>query len=132
MAWPKGKPRGPKPPTSGRRKGTPNKSTATIKDLAQKHGPAMIEALRQIADDQKHPARVAAIRELLDRGYGKPSQAHTDQDGEPIQLLGIVARPVIGTAEDWARETAKYQKILTHGSAAEPSSGAANGKDGDP
>ena len=32
MGWPKGKPRGSKPPSSGRKPGTPNKDTASLRD----------------------------------------------------------------------------------------------------
>lgn len=72
-----------KPPGSGRKAGTPNKATADVKALARVHGPDAIATLVDImqAIEQPTPARVAAARELLDRGYGKAPQAHTDADG---------------------------------------------------
>jgi hypothetical protein len=59
----------------GRKKGTPNRSTRAIKELAQKHGAEVIEELARIAfNAESEFARVAAIKELLDRGYGKSTQ----------------------------------------------------------
>ncbi|WP_072389476.1 hypothetical protein [Hyphomicrobium sp. CS1BSMeth3] len=67
----------------GRQKGTPNKSTAEVKDIARQHGPAMIEALVKLAKTAKsETARVAAIKEILDRAYGKAPQALTGEHGE--------------------------------------------------
>lgn len=61
--------------TGGRVKGTPNKSTAEIKALAMKHAPAAIAELSRLAiAAESETARVAAIRELLDRGIGKAIQ----------------------------------------------------------
>src|SRR5262245_7890914 len=72
---------GPRPnsggrrPGSGRKKGTPNKVTAEIKELAQKYGPEAIAELARLATKaESEAARVAAIRELLDRGYGRAVQ----------------------------------------------------------
>ena len=81
----------------GRPPGIPNKEI-DIKGLARSHGPAGIAKLAELAGfiDGVPPARkqetqVAAIRELLDRGYGRPSQAHSlEGDGE---LLGVVLIP---------------------------------------
>jgi len=53
----------------------PNKVTADIKALAQTHGEAAIKELHRIATTAENDAtRVAAIRELLDRGFGKATQ----------------------------------------------------------
>jgi hypothetical protein len=62
-------------PGSGRKKGTPNKVTAEIKGLAQKYGPEPIAELARLATKaESEAARVAAIKELLDRGYGRAVQ----------------------------------------------------------
>ena len=81
------KPRGASK-TGGRKKGVPNKATRDIKALAQVHGPKAIKELARLAlEADTHAARVAAIKELLDRGYGKSAQPLTGPDGEgPIQL----------------------------------------------
>ncbi len=45
-----------------------------LRDLARGHAPAAIKELARLALKAKsEQARVAAIRELLDRGYGKPT-----------------------------------------------------------
>ena len=45
-----------------------------MKELAQQHGPEIIKELARLALKAKsEQARVAAIKELLDRGYGKAS-----------------------------------------------------------
>lgn len=67
----------------GRPKGVPNKATAEIKQLAGKYTEECIDALIEIARDHDHPARVQAIKELLDRGHGRPSQAvEVEHSGE--------------------------------------------------
>lgn len=60
----------------GSRKGKPNKSTADIKAVAQEYGPSAIAVLTEIMESKEQPpaARVAAAKELLDRGYGKSLQ----------------------------------------------------------
>ena len=59
-------------PGSGRRKDTPNKVTAEIKQLAQQYGPGAIAELARLATSaESEAARVAAIKELPDRGYGR-------------------------------------------------------------
>ena len=83
MAWPKGKPR---PKGAGRKKGTPNKVTADIKLLAKKHGPSAIANLVELMDHENPQTRVAACKELLDRGYGKAAQPHTGEQGGDITI----------------------------------------------
>lgn len=75
------------PKTGGRAKGTPNKATADIKAIAQKYTATAIEELvKVLTTSESDPARVAAAREILDRGYGKPSQAISgDPDGPAIE-----------------------------------------------
>lgn len=61
--------------TGGRAKGTPNKATADIKALCQAHTDKAVTELARLSTGAiSEQARVAAIKELLDRGYGKPSQ----------------------------------------------------------
>lgn len=75
--------------TGGRVKGTPNKATADIKAIAQEFGEEAIKHLVEIArdGDAPHAARVAAVKEILDRGYGKARQPleHTGAEGGPIE-----------------------------------------------
>ena len=80
-------PRGSKPGErrGGRKTGTPNKVTADIRAIAQDYGPSAITVLTEIMQSKEQPpaARVAAAKELLDRGYGKSVQKTdlTSSDG---------------------------------------------------
>jgi hypothetical protein len=81
MAKPKGAPK-----TGGRKVGTPNKSTVEIKELAQQYAPeAIAELARLMKEAESEAARVTAIKEILDRAYGKSPQALTGEGGGPIQ-----------------------------------------------
>ena len=72
----------------GRPKGVPNKATAEVKALAQQYTEDAIEALVSIMQGAKQPpaARVAAAKELLDRGHGRAPQAITGADGGDLAL----------------------------------------------
>ena len=91
----KGSPKGVK--QGGRKKGTPNKSTAEIKALAQEYSTDALKTLSTIMlTSDSDTAKIAAAKELLDRGYGKPAQAmeHSGPDGGPvvvqrIELVGL-------------------------------------------
>lgn len=61
---------------AGRPPGARNKATADIKALAREYVPeAMVELARLAANAESEPARVAAIKEIFDRAFGKASQA---------------------------------------------------------
>jgi hypothetical protein len=91
MAYPKG---GPK--VGGRKKGTPNKATADIKALAQEHAAEAIAKLVSILRTTDSDAtRVSAIKELLDRGYGKPSQAITGEGGGPLRSVTRIENVIV-------------------------------------
>jgi hypothetical protein len=75
----------------GRKPGVPNRATANIKALAQPYGAPAIAELAKLAGLTKAPGamleatRVAALRELLDRGFGKATQhIGGDVDAGPI------------------------------------------------
>ena len=71
--------------TGGRVAGTPNKATAEIKDAARVHGPECIELLWTLArTSETDGTRVAAIKEILDRGYGKATQLIGGDEDAPI------------------------------------------------
>lgn len=82
---------GGKRPGAGRKAGVPNKATSEIKALAQVHAAAAISELARLATAaESEAARVAAIKELLDRGFGKSAQPLTGEGGEgPIQYQKI-------------------------------------------
>ena len=77
-------PRGSKPGEhrGGRKAGTPNKATRDIRELAQVHSVEAVHELAKLAGlvegikgAESEQARIAALKELLDRGYGKATQA---------------------------------------------------------
>ena len=85
---------------SGNPGGRP-KVLAEVQELARQHAPTVIVELARLAVKAKsETARIAAIRELLDRGYGRPRQGMevSIPAGDPIQLLldDIDARSRIG------------------------------------
>ena len=61
--------------TGGRQKGSLNKATADVKVAAQAYTEEAIATLAAIMrEEESAAARVAAIKELLDRGHGKSKQ----------------------------------------------------------
>lgn len=75
----------PPGPGPGRPKGLRNKRTLDMRALASPHGPESIQLLLKIArTGESEAARVSAIRELLDRGYGKAPQPLVGDDSRPI------------------------------------------------
>lgn len=71
--------------TGGRVAGTPNKATADIKEAARVHGPEAIDLLWLLArTSETDGTRVAAIKEILDRGYGKATQIIGGDENAPI------------------------------------------------
>jgi len=74
--------------TGGRVAGTPNKATAEIKALAGMHAEAAIAELARLATGaESEQARVSAIKELLDRAYGKAPQGVTLGAEESVHKL---------------------------------------------
>ena len=85
---------GGKRPGAGRPKGSQNKSTAELRDLVLPHTPgAVTELVRLAKEADNETTRVAAIKEILDRGYGKAPQSHehTGEGGGPIQVRWLPA-----------------------------------------
>lgn len=81
-----------KPPAAGkgRPKGSLNKSTLEVKAEARKHMPAALKELARIVKEgSTDQARVAAIKELLDRGYGKAPQPMVGDDDSPDMKLTV-------------------------------------------
>ena len=72
---------------SGNPGGRP-KTIALLRELAQAETEANIRTLVTIRDNKKspHAARVAAVRELFDRGYGKATQAISGPDDGAIEV----------------------------------------------
>src|SRR3954447_26264846 len=100
--------------TGGRHAGTPNRSTAEIKEIAQQYGPAAVAVLAQLSglvkgypSAESETARIAAVRELLDRGYGKATQPIAGDVGSaPLQVDFRWADPPQPQPEPEAAEAA--------------------------
>ena len=74
---------------SGNPGGRP-KVLGEVQELARQHAPTVIVELARLALRAKsETARIAAIRELLDRGYGRPRQVMevSVPADNPLQLL---------------------------------------------
>jgi hypothetical protein len=73
----------------------PNKATRDIKALAQEYSSEAIDGLAGLAGlvdgvppAQSEQARVAALKELLDRGHGRPPQAIVgDENSPPVRTV---------------------------------------------
>ena len=78
--------------------------SAHLSELARAETDACIQTLVKIRDSARAPAaaRIAAARELLDRGYGKASQSVAlgqDPDLAPVQIEQPL-RPTL-TRDQW-------------------------------
>jgi len=74
---------------SGRKPGSPNRSTAAIRELAGQHAKTAIKTLVELMTDAETPsaARISASRELLERGFGKPGSYATLNVPTPLSDL---------------------------------------------
>jgi hypothetical protein len=96
--------RGPGKPFTRGISGNPNgrpKVVFEIRDLAREFGPAGIAKLAEMAGlatgtaAEAEAVRVAAIKELLDRGYGKSTQPLSgDPDAPPLAIEFVWGRAV--------------------------------------
>lgn len=77
----------------GRQRGTPNKATASVKELADAYTEEALRTLAGIMRNPKAPpqARVSAANALLDRGHGKAPQALAVELGADKSLAMLIA-----------------------------------------
>jgi hypothetical protein len=78
---------------AGRKAGAVNKATAGIKALAQPYGAPAVAELARLAGltgapgAQNEATRVAALKELLDRGFGRATQhVAGDDEAAPVSI----------------------------------------------
>lgn len=81
--------------TGGRQKGVLNKATADVKLAAQVYTAEAVEVLATIMrDSDSDAAKVAAVRELLDRAHGKPRQS-VDVDADITTRVSEIVWKVV-------------------------------------
>lgn len=74
---------------SGNPGGRP-KLVGKVRELAQEKGEAALRLLIEIMENTSEPTetRIKAAEKVLDRGFGRPAQAVTGEDGEgPAQIV---------------------------------------------
>lgn len=84
-----GKKLGGKRTGAGRPKGSVNKTTIEVRELARQHGAAAIQKLVALMSiGESEDVQLRAANSLLDRGYGKAAQpTHIGgHDGGPLNL----------------------------------------------
>lgn len=91
---------------AGRPTGRQNTATrsqgASLSELARKHTAAALNVLVEVAKkSESDSARVAAANAILDRGYGKPRQAHehSGPNGGPIPAVDVTKLKGMTTEE---------------------------------
>lgn len=83
----------------GRKAGVPNKATRELREIAREFTPAAVKELaRLMTEAESEAARVAAIKEMFDRAYGKAPQAMTGAGGEGPVTVEIIRKIVSGNA----------------------------------
>ena len=69
--------------SGGRTKGTPNKTTVKMRELAGRHAPAAVRVLVELMQHANEGTRLSAACAILDRAYGRPSVCtETDSDDD--------------------------------------------------
>ena len=90
----------------------PKNGSTSLSVQAQQYGPEAIATLVEIAQNSRNPAaKLAAIKTLLERGFGKPPQSLLIATEEPAERFN--PEELEQAREDWA---AFRQKILEGGS----------------
>ena len=84
---------------AGRKKGVPNKIVREVRELAQGYGEQAIEVLADLMSNaQSESTKVMAVKELLDRAYGKPT-SHSEVTGKDGKDL-IAHKPLLNISPD--------------------------------
>lgn len=77
------------------------KTPTDIRSLARTHTERAINVLAGIMDQPSAPeaARIAAANSLLDRGWGKPSQAITNGEDGPFEVIQRIERVIVNAPD---------------------------------
>lgn len=105
--------RGGKRPGSGRKPGTPNKSTVSLKNMAGAYSSEAVKVLVEVMRDPESPSavRISAADKLLDRSHGRPA---ITIDAPEINLNVFPAKEVLDAIYAKALEEAakRDQKLI--------------------
>lgn len=71
------------------------KSVTEIKSLARSHTRTALNVLVAVTRNTKAAARIAAANAILDRGWGKPTQAVDNGDGRALELIHRIERVIV-------------------------------------
>lgn len=75
-------------PGAGRKKGVPNKATADVKAMARLYVPDALKELARLSlEAESEQARVSAIKEIMDRAYGKATTMIGGDVENPLQVI---------------------------------------------
>lgn len=82
-----GRPKG-HPKSGGRQKGTPNRASTELRDMAREYTEEAVKIIAKCMRDKDPDIRLRAVAMMLDRSHGKPSQAHNigGPNGEPLDF----------------------------------------------
>lgn len=96
--------------TGGRKAGVPNKATRELKEIARQYAPEAFQTLREIMEHGKtEAARVAAAREVLDRGYGRPIGSGTQVN---VTATGQQASAIVCTEDERKALIEQRERLL--------------------
>jgi len=72
--------------TGGRKPGTPNKTTAEVRQLAMTKAPEAIQIIADLMANSKNDVvRLHACKEMLNRASGKPTESHELKLAAPLR-----------------------------------------------
>ncbi|MBR0986935.1 hypothetical protein [Bradyrhizobium liaoningense] len=88
------------------RRAVKQRTLTEIKSLARTHTGVAMKALVQIAGnkDALAHARVAAATAILDRGWGRPLQTITSEDGKPLEFVHRIERVIVHPGDNVTME----------------------------
>lgn len=104
--------RGGKREGSGRKPGSPNKSTASLKNMAGEYTSEALKVMVSVMRDPESPpaVKIQAADKILDRGHGRPAIAI---DAIEVNLNVFPAKEVLdGIYEKALEEAAKRDQLL--------------------
>jgi hypothetical protein len=72
-----------------------SKTITEIRSLARSHTRTALNVLVGVMRNTKAPARIAAANSILDRGWGKATQAIDNGDGSALELIHRIERVIV-------------------------------------